>query len=225
MRNGLFVLLAGVVMATPSFAVDGPDAIKQASVSGETRETGKENIKRVADDVKGFYAGIHYTMAAAKPPVNKNFSVRMQPTSVDRGSGIGANLGYNFSKYLAMEGAVSSHSFNINEATYSNSSTSIKYVPDDPEMELTVVAFDVKVTYPGERFRPYVQIGYGQYKYKADFESQPNNLSNIGWGSITNETRFGGGVSICLDPSLFFDIKYVTSDVADITDIGLSYRF
>ena len=176
--------------------------------------------------MKGFYAGIRYNLTNAKPPEEIDSGVRMQPTSVDRGSGIGANLGYNFNKYLALEGAIASSSFNIKEATLTNrSSTTIKYVPDNHEMTLTVITLDVKVSYPVDRFMPYVQLGYGQYRYKADFRSQANGIAGIGWSSNTNEARIGGGASVRLNASLFFDLRYVTSQVANMTEVGLSYLF
>jgi opacity protein-like surface antigen len=192
----------------------------------EAGETGKRSTLVVEDQVKGFYAGIRYNFTNAKPPEEIDSGVRMQPTSVDRGSGLGANVGYNFNKYLALEGGIAGSSFKIKEATLTNrSSPTIKYVPDNPEMTLTVITLDVKVSYPVDRFMPYVQLGYGQYRYKADFRSQANGLPVIGWSSNTNEARIGGGASVRINASLFFDLRYVTSPVANMTEVGLTYRF
>jgi hypothetical protein len=197
-----------------------------SSRPGETGATGKGSTIGIDDQVKGFYAGIRYNLTNAKPPEEIDGGFRMQPTSVDRGSGIGANLGYNVNKYLALEGAIASSSFSIKEATLTTpSSTTIKYVPDNHEMTLTVITLDAKVSYPLDRFIPYVQLGYGQYRYKADFRSQANGIGVLGWMSNTNEARIGGGVSVRLNASLFFDLRYVTSRVANITEVGLSYRF
>ena len=193
----------------------------------DNREAERKISKRADYGYKGFFAGLYYVSTAAEPPNNKSI-YRLQPTSVSRGTGVGLKVGYGFNKYLAWEGSAATSSFTVNEVTYfspSTPSTVIRYAPDDQTMQMTVIAHDVKVSYPGELLIPYLQLGYGEYYFSGDFKSVSRGLYALGYAVRAREIRTGAGMHIRLYPSLFFDIRYVTFKVANMTDIGLSYRF
>jgi hypothetical protein len=127
-------------------------------------------------------------------------------------------LGYKFNHTVAVEAVNYSSTVTVKEATWGpNVISSI-----NQKMTISVTAIDVKLQHSLSKLQPYILLGYGNYRYEADFSHTAIGKT---FTASAYQSRVGVGLALLIMPELYANIGYVSSWSVDTIDVGLSFRF
>jgi len=202
-----FTLLIAAVMAMSTFAIAGGDI-------APVEEPMVEVVAPVADD-SGFYVGLGYSY--------------MKLTNEDEGregdytgNAITALAGYNFNKYIAVEGRYSVVLGDITEDWGNGES--------DIDGEMSNIGLYLKPMYPIGGLTLYGLLGYGQVTFEHDTWPKDKE-SGFQWG-LGASYAMNDNIGVFVDYTRLYDDEgfsdcfcFVDNVVVDSINVGLTYKF
>lgn len=174
-------------------------------------------IPEITEDVSGFYAGLGYSyMEYESSFVDGNLAETAE------GNAVTVLAGYDFNKYIALEGR---YSITLGDITYNDT---------DIESEISNIGLYLKPMFPMEKITLYGLLGYG--KVTVDFnDNGADKISESGfqWG-------LGASVAATDNVALFVDYTKLYDDTGmdgslsnyenldfdiDSINVGITYKF
>ena len=204
-----FNLSLVAVLAMSTFAMAGGDIASVEPVV-ETPVV----VEAVSD--AGFYAGLGYSY------MNFNAQAIGRPGEFDvNGNAFTVLAGYNFNKYIAVEGR---YSLTVGDLTYEEGD-----VKEDLDGDMSNIAIYLKPMYPMGELTLYGLLGYGQVTFDIE---KVGDLSESGfqWG-------LGASYAVNENVGLFVDYTRLYDDVGfdgtilqgdivvDSISVGVTYKF
>jgi opacity protein-like surface antigen len=203
-----FTLSIAVVMAMGTFAIAGGDI-------APVEEPMVEVAAPVVDD-SGFYLGLGYSYM--------NLTNDTGSSEVDyTGNAITVLAGYNFNKYIALEGRYSVVLGDIAEDWGSGDV--------DIDGKMSNIGLYLKPMYPIGGLTLYGLLGYGQVTFDRDWMEYKDEESAFQWG-LGASYSVNDNVGLFVDYTRLYDDEgfsdcfcFVDNIVVDSINVGVTYKF
>jgi len=211
-----FTLSIVAIMAMGTFAIAGGDI-------APVEEPVVEVVEPVLDD-SGFYIGGGYSYMNMNIEGSEQLNTVFHPPVIGETDITGHSLtvlaGYNFNKYIALEGR---YTLSLGDLDVDNA-----IGESDLDADMSNLALYLKPMYPvTEAFNVYALLGYGQVTLDNGTEYTENGFQ---WGIGANYD-VNDNVGVFVDYTRLYDDKgfdntWVDQDVVvDSVNIGLTYKF
>jgi len=210
------------VLALSQMVFAGGDISKNVVVAEE------EVVVIPEADDSGLYAGLAYSYISGSDKGTENYQTALVVWDEDfDANGIMLQLGYQFNKYIALEGR---YTFSIGDITVSDN---LNGDPDqDIDTDITNLAIYLKPMYPIGELTLYGLLGYGNTQIDEFVNGNAFDESGFQWG-LGAAYAINDHFSVFADYTRWYDDDqliqsdpdYTLSTEIDAISVGLTYKF